>query len=431
MENSSAFFGKKGRKALMINKNNTVAKPFQLKVSNRKLILNVLKKGGAFSIADISSATGISRQTVTKAIEHFIAAKIVVSLGKGDSTDSGGKKPALFSLTSGLKFIVILTRVQYFTISLYSLASEAAIAATERIRIPIHGNFDDFLGLIRSEISNLMTDRKIAEEVIYGISLIVPGVVENNQVLRFNPFNQNWGQDIPIAEKMNGLFKKAKVIFIDNISRVAGIGTILNSADRFDYSRVVTLYTFEGIAGCLFHRGELISSSSPIIGEFGHMLIDPDSPVMCNCGRHGCFEALVSPKSIRSRIQSESDLGSFLTFAGKPLDEILFCDIVSGSDHGFACCIKELARLASYFARVFYNIAVVYDPDIFIIEGYYACYNRLFEDAVRDQLSNSIIIPPSRYYRLESDATPLEELELSGSIYKLKEHFFSDDTIYS
>lgn len=415
----------------MINKNNTVAKPFQLKVSNRKLILNVLKKGGAFSIADISSATGISRQTVTKAIEHFIAAKIVVSLGKGDSTDSGGKKPALFSLTSGLKFIVILTRVQYFTISLYSLASEAAIAATERIRIPIHGNFDDFLGLIRSEISNLMTDRKIAEEVIYGISLIVPGVVENNQVLRFNPFNQNWGQDIPIAEKMNGLFKKAKVIFIDNISRVAGIGTILNSADRFDYSRVVTLYTFEGIAGCLFHRGELISSSSPIIGEFGHMLIDPDSPVMCNCGRHGCFEALVSPKSIRSRIQSESDLGSFLTFAGKPLDEILFCDIVSGSDHGFACCIKELARLASYFARVFYNIAVVYDPDIFIIEGYYACYNHLFEDAVRDQLSNSIIIPPSRYYRLESDATPLEELELSGSIYKLKEHFFSDDTIYS
>lgn len=408
----------------MINKNNTVAKPFQLKVSNRKLILNVLKKGGAFSIADISSATGISRQTVTKAIEHFIAAKIVVSLGKGDSTDSGGKKPALFSLTSGLKFIVILTRVQYFTISLYSLASEAAIAATERIRIPIHGNFDDFLGLIRSEISNLMTDRKIAEEVIYGISLIVPGVVENNQVLRFNPFNQNWGQDIPIAEKMNGLFKKAKVIFIDNISRVAGIGTILNSADRFDYSRVVTLYTFEGIAGCLFHRGELISSSSPIIGEFGHMLIDPDSPVMCNCGRHGCFEALVSPKSIRSRIQSESDLGSFLTFAGKPLDEILFCDIVSGSDHGFACCIKELARLASYFARVFYNIAVVYDPDIFIIEGYYACYNHLFEDAVRDQLSNSIIIPPSRYYRLESDATPLEELELSGSIYKLKEHFF-------
>ena len=38
----------------MLVGNNTVAKPFQLKVSNRKLIMNVLKKGGAFSIADIS-----------------------------------------------------------------------------------------------------------------------------------------------------------------------------------------------------------------------------------------------------------------------------------------------------------------------------------------------------------------------------------------
>ena len=28
-------------------------------------------------------------------------------------------------------------------------------------------------------------------------------IVEGNQVLRFNPFNKNWGQDIPIAEKMN------------------------------------------------------------------------------------------------------------------------------------------------------------------------------------------------------------------------------------
>ena len=81
----------------MLVGNNTVAKPFQLKVSNRKLIMNVLKKGGAFSIADISSVTGISRQTVTKAIDHFIATKIVVSIGKGDSTDSGGKKPVLFT----------------------------------------------------------------------------------------------------------------------------------------------------------------------------------------------------------------------------------------------------------------------------------------------------------------------------------------------
>ena len=328
----------------MLVGNNTVAKPFQLKVSNRKLIMNVLKKGGAFSIADISSVTGISRQTVTKAIDHFIATKIVVSIGKGDSTDSGGKKPVLFSLTPELKFMVILTRVRYFTISLYSLAAEAAIAATERIPIPIQGSFDDFLRLIRQKSSDFMSDQNIAEEVIYGISLIVPGVVEGNQVLRFNPFNKNWGQDIPIAEKMNKLFEKAKVIFIDNISRVAGIGTIRNSANRFQYSRVVTLYTFEGIAGCLFHRGELISSSSPIIGEFGHMLIDPDSPVMCNCGRHGCFEALVSPKSIRSRIQSEPDLGSFLTFAGKPLNEILFCDIVSGSDRGFVCCQLEIGR---------------------------------------------------------------------------------------
>ena len=160
------------------------------------------------------------------------------------------------------------------------------------------------------------------------------------------------------------------------------------------------------------------------------MSIEPDSPIICICGQPGCFESLVRPDSIQGRLKKHPETPEFLKFIRKPLSEIQFCDIVAGSDNGFDCCTEELERLGSYFARVFLNIAVVYDPDVFIIEGFFACYNRKFEEVVKRRMADFLIIPSSRYYRLESDPTPLPELELTGAVYKIKEQFFNDESIY-
>lgn len=407
-----------------------VAKPTQLKVSNRKSVMNILKNGETYSIAEISTLTGISRQTVAKAIDHFIRKKLVAEIGKGESTDSGGKKPNLFRLTSELKILIVQTRGWDFSISLFGLDAENAIDHSSSAPIPAEGDFKVFLKNVRESAEELLTRNQVSEDSLYGITFIVPGVVENNRILRFNPFNKNWGQNVPIADLTEKLFPTVKLIVVENINRVAGMGTIRNAGGAYDRARAVTIYTSHGIAGCLFNHGELISNSSPIIGEFGHMSVEPDSPIICLCGQPGCFESLVRPDSIQGRLQKCAELPEFLEFIRKPLNQIQFRDIVSGSDNGFTCCIKELERLGFYFARVFLNIAVVYDPDVFIIEGFFACFNRTFEEAVKRRMADFLIIPPSRYYRLESDPTPLPELELSGAIYKIKERFFGDETIY-
>ena len=415
---------------MYLQNDNQVAKPTQLKISNRKSVMNVLKNGEAYSIAEIASLTGISRQTVAKAVDHFVETKLVVEVGKGESTDSGGKKPNLFRLTSEFKFLIIQSRGLDFSISLFDLNAENAIDQTRPEPVPEKGNFEDFLEILRKSADELLSRNHISRRSLYGITIIVPGVVENNRLLRFNPFNKNWGQNVPIADLIAKIYPAAKLIAVENINRVAGVGTIRNAGGAYDRSRAVTIYTSHGIAGCLFNHGELISNSSPIIGEFGHMSIEPDSPIVCICGQPGCFESLVRPDSIQGRLQNEPELPEFLQFVRKPLAEIQFCDIVSGADNGFVCCIRELERLGSYFARVFLNIAVVYDPDVFIIEGFFACFNRAFEDIVKRRTANFLIVPPNRNYRLESDPTPLAELELTGAVYKIKELFFGDESIY-
>ena len=80
----------------------TAAMPKDLKVVNREKILNTIAQSEQIMLNEIAEATGISRQTIVKAIESFVEQGIVVSLGKGKSTSLGGKGPRYIPLTRSI-----------------------------------------------------------------------------------------------------------------------------------------------------------------------------------------------------------------------------------------------------------------------------------------------------------------------------------------
>ena len=53
-----------------------------------------------------------------------------------------------------------------------------------------------------------------------------------------------------------------------------------------------------GIAAGIVVNGETISGCFGHSGEFGHMTINPDSDIRCDCGQKGCIEALASGRRI-------------------------------------------------------------------------------------------------------------------------------------
>ena len=58
---------------------------------------------------------------------------------------------------------------------------------------------------------------------------------------------------------------------------------------------MITLGT--GIGGGVIAGGRLLLGAHGYLGEFGHMMIDPDGPV-CPCGKRGCWERYASGSAI-------------------------------------------------------------------------------------------------------------------------------------
>lgn len=70
---------------------NQSSKPRHIKWHNQKLLLSMLRAEEALSISEISAKTSLSKTTVKKILQSLSEDGLVCSVGKGASTEEGGK----------------------------------------------------------------------------------------------------------------------------------------------------------------------------------------------------------------------------------------------------------------------------------------------------------------------------------------------------
>ena len=88
-----------------------------------------------------------------------------------------------------------------------------------------------------------------------------------------------------------------------------------------DYFVYVVVGT--GVGAGILQHGQVFRGWSGTAGEFGHATIDPNGP-LCNCGRYGCLEALVSGPAIAARAQAAITQGRHTILHGIMTPEVVF-----------------------------------------------------------------------------------------------------------
>jgi predicted transcriptional regulator len=78
------------------------------KQNNIRGVLALIRSHDTFSVAEISHQIKLSKTTVKKTIDLLTAMKLVVSAGKGESTEEGGKKPELYRFNRNFGYVISL-----------------------------------------------------------------------------------------------------------------------------------------------------------------------------------------------------------------------------------------------------------------------------------------------------------------------------------
>ena len=219
---------------------------------------------------------------------------------------------------------------------------------------------------VAASLKNYIEKEHIAMGDIRGIGIGVPGpVLRNGTVERC--VNLGWGHT-----DMKGILRQyfpGIDIEAGNDANVAALGEVWRGASRGRKNAVmVTLGT--GVGGGVIINGKIVTGVHGMGGEIGHIHVRDEDHDTCNCGGHGCLEQSASATGLvreaKRLLRENPDTESGMREKG---DRLEAKDVFAFAAKEDALALKAIDTMAYYLGRAFAGIAMVVDPEVFIIGG--------------------------------------------------------------
>jgi len=213
---------------------------------------------------------------------------------------------------------------------------------------------------IYSSISSINRAKDINYSEVEGIGLAVPCPVKNGYVERCP--NLKWNQ-FDIEAQMRPLFPEHITIRVSNDATVAAYGE--NMVLKKPYNNAVFYTLGTGVGGGIIIDGKILEGGSGLGGEIGHMKMFDGATEDCGCGSRGCLEQICGTAAILNYAKELATVESTIL----DTNELSVKAVFDAAKAGDKVALKVINRVAEYIATSASILAVVLDPEVFIIGG--------------------------------------------------------------
>lgn len=338
---------------------------------NRSIILNAIKTQSEVSRAAIAHLTGLSPATVTAITGQLIKEGLVFEKTTGDST--GGRPPIMLALNPRGGFVIGIKLMEGQAVGALTDLN-ATILAKDSINLT-GVDVETAVETLAALVTRLTHGSGIRKKQLMGVGIGLAGVVDYaDGIVRQNPFF-GW-QNIPLRDLLQTRLKVP--VFIDNdvntltlSEKWLGVG---KPVDNF-----VVITVGRGVGMGIVLDGRIYRGRAGGAGEFGHVVVDPSGP-LCDCGKHGCLESLVSDRALVSIARREVDA------AIDSLDGLLEL-----AQAGRPEALAVLRRAGGLLGREIANLVNVLDPNLIVISGEGIRMGETFFSAVRSAFHENVM----------------------------------------
>jgi N-acetylglucosamine repressor len=316
---------------------------------NRSIILNVIKSQVEVSRASIAQKTGLSPATVTGITSRLIDEGLIFEKTTGDS--SGGRPPILLALNPRGGFVVGIKLMEGLAVGALTDLN-ASILAKDSIELA-DKELDQSIETLVKLIRRLYRNAGIPKKKLMGVGVGLAGVVDfSHGILRQNPF-LGWN-NVPLRDLLQTRLRVP--VYIDNDVNTLTLGEKwLGTGQPEDNFIVITVG--RGIGMGIVINGQIYRGKGGGAGEFGHMVIDPEGP-LCDCGKCGCLESLISDHALINTAQREIDP-----------DILHLEELIDHAGKGLSTAISIFERAGSLMGQQIANLVNILDPKLIIISG--------------------------------------------------------------
>ncbi len=375
-----------------------------LRESNQRLILNLIRQTPNLSRADLAQMTGLPASSITFIVKRLLREGWLVESRNGSSQP--GRPPI------GLRLRRDASHVVGVEISLSRTRVVAADVFGRILRqrlVAWHPDPHVFLVRLRSAIAAMVD--KYARDGLLGVGVAIPGTIVRASGHVVAAENLGWF-DLPVGAMLSeGV--PARFFFENNAKLAAFAEQWFSQPGRQPPQNFVFVTAHGGIGTGVVVDGRLLQGSHDLGAEFGHTILFPDG-IPCPCGNRGCWEQYASDRALM-RLYTEREPQAGPVAAG---------EIVARARAGDPAAAEALAEVALYVGLGFVNLKQAFSPEAIILGDYLASAWDLIGEAVWRVLRERIAPRYLSHFRILA-AQHADEAPLMGALGLVLAQFFT------
>jgi glucokinase-like ROK family protein len=365
--------------------------------ASEKELIDLIRKYGEFSKADLASFTEYSRSKITSCVDSLLEKEIIVANHTTEFT--GGRRSKTFSLNGKLGLVAgfdigatsIDIGIADFSGKLISRYSEPAYVKDGPIKI---------LGRACSLLENMFNENKLSPEKLNGIGIGVPGPVDFSiGTLVSPPIMPGWDR-YPIIQTVQQWFPTANVV-VDNDVNVMALGETYQGAGK-GVDNLIFVKIGTGIGAGIICEGKIYRGSSGCAGDIGHIGVNKSGP-LCHCGNKGCLEAVAAGPAIAERSLMAAQAGKspiLMKYYERNGKSLRAEDVGDAAREGDALSMEVIRESGQFVGDVLAGLVNFYNPGMIVIGGGVRNLGNLLLSSIRQTVLNRSLPLATRDLRI-------------------------------
>lgn len=256
---------------------------------------------GPVSRADLVELTGMRKSTIFVTTEELVATGLVAESGRRNSGVQGGRRPLLLRANPDAHRIAgVHVGTNFTTVAVSDALGEVL---DSRVFSTIRRDPEAALRAVGETLTELV-EAAGGPASLAAVGVVVPGLVDRGSGLCVLAPNLGW-RDVPVGTKLAERLADTGLtapVYVHNTVQAMAAAEVAQLQES--QPTMAMLYVGTGVGAAVITDGMLLSGSTGLAGEIGHLVI-PGATHPCSCGQRGCLETLVSGPAIIRRARSE------------------------------------------------------------------------------------------------------------------------------
>ncbi|WP_340016849.1 ROK family transcriptional regulator [Paenibacillus sp. FSL K6-1318] len=343
--------------------------PQYIRNLNENLIMDALITQGTMSRADISRQTGLSKPTVSSAVEHLIDRNLVRETGRADNAQ--GRKATLIRFNETAYYVCGIdlgaTRIR---IALSDLNGE--IIAYQTYPMVVQAANDQaqatILELLRSHMNALLEENHLNWNQIQCIGFGIPGVVlpETGRISRIVDPLVGLEQAFSL-ESLSGAFPCE--VILENDVNLAALGEYRSGAAA-GYPLFVFFSIGTGTGAGIMVHGQLLRGLGGLTGEIAEMLMEDGRRLEEVLSADGLMQLAKRHLYLHDELLVAADSGADVNVDADALRRHLTPEkLFEAARSGEVEALEILKQYSQMIASALRQISVVLAPDLIVLGG--------------------------------------------------------------